>query len=101
MHRFANHYNNIIDAIFFLVDLVKDYVWFLFIFHTVVMCPDLPSPPNADVQHPNGPEYQSTAVYTCDNGYERSSGNLERTCEADGTWSGSEPVCSGETLTLC
>ena len=73
--------------------------------YIVVMCPVLNSPPNADVQHPNGVAYQSTAEYTCDNGYERSLGNLERTCGTDGTWSGSEPVCTGETIkrvkTIC
>ena len=59
-------------------------------------CPSLTSPPNADVRHPIGTEYQSTALYTCDSGYERGSGDLARTCGADGTWSGSEPVCAGE-----
>ncbi|XP_071126485.1 uncharacterized protein [Mytilus edulis] len=35
-----------------------------------------------------------TITYSCIPGYEVQSGNLERSCQADGTWSGSTPVCA-------
>ena len=64
------------------------------------MCPVLVNPANAAVQHPNGVEFGSTATYTCDPGFEVSSGDLERTCSSDGTWSGTEPLCEGECAEL-
>ena len=32
-------------------------------------------------------------LYTCDTGYTHTSGNLYRTCQSDGTLSGSPPIC--------
>jgi len=40
-----------------------------------------------------GTDYDDTITYTCLSGYENTSGNLVRTCQADKTWSGSPPVC--------
>ncbi|CAG2230338.1 Neurogenic locus notch homolog protein 1 [Mytilus edulis] len=37
--------------------------------------------------------YMDTITYSCIPGYEVQSGNIERSCQADGTWSGSTPVC--------
>lgn len=38
--------------------------------------------------------YLDKITYTCNRGYEGiSSGNLERSCKDDKTWSGSPPVC--------
>ncbi len=50
-------------------------------------------------------EYETTAVYQCDPGYEITSGDRERTCTDDGDspdnqWSGSAAVCSGTYLQL-
>ena len=33
------------------------------------------------------------ATYTCADGYETLTGNAERTCQSDGTWSGMVPTC--------
>ena len=35
------------------------------------------------------------ATYTCDSGYELVPDNSARTCQADRTWSGMDPVCQG------
>ncbi len=39
--------------------------------------------------------YQGQLSYTCQTGYEHTSGNLSRTCQSDGSWTGSTPVCQG------
>ena len=38
--------------------------------------------------------YSDTIVYTCDVGFEKTSGDLTRACQADSSWSGSPPVCT-------
>ena len=38
--------------------------------------------------------YNTNVVYSCDVGYEQTSGDLTRTCTAIDTWSGTLPVCS-------
>ncbi|VDI10141.1 Hypothetical predicted protein [Mytilus galloprovincialis] len=38
--------------------------------------------------------YMDTITYSCNPGYEVQSGNRERTCQPDGTWSGSTLVCA-------
>jgi hypothetical protein len=54
-------------------------------------CPGLPSPPNGLVSAP-ALTYSSTATYSCSDGYQLTSA-ATRTCQADGTWSGSAPTC--------
>ena len=83
---------------YYCIHFPLTYGFAFLLYYAVVTCPVLVSPPNADVQHPQGVEYQSTATYTCDSGYERSSGDLQRDCSADGTWTGNEPVCVGEYI---
>lgn len=68
----------------------------IFLAIAVVTCPSLERPPNGDVELPNGVEYQSRAFYNCSTGYRLTAGDLTRTCGAEGAWSGSEPVCTGE-----
>ena len=34
-----------------------------------------------------------TCTYTCNNGYELT-GSMTRTCQSDGTWSGSDTTCT-------
>ena len=62
------------------------------VFHYyVVMCPELPDPPNGAVMV-SGLSVGSTASYTCDDGFKLSE-NILRMCETGGVWSGSEPLC--------
>ena len=64
------------------------------LFLTVVSCGSLDDPINGRVTT-TGTTYQGTATYTCDTGYTRS-GDQTRVCQANGDWSGSEPVCNRE-----
>ena len=47
-----------------------------------------------------GTDYDDTITYTCLSGYEKTSGNIGRTCQADEHWSGSPPVCCKYNLIL-
>ena len=63
----------------------------------VVTC-DLPTPVDHATVTPNDAEhdYDTSITYTCDLSYNNTSGDLVRTCQADGQWSGDAPVCTGE-----
>ena len=60
------------------------------------MCPGL-SIANGVVATTAGNTPGSIATYTCDPGFNLSD-DTPRTCENDGTWTGSDPVCQGEEL---
>lgn len=62
-------------------------------------CGPLRNPDNGRVDTRNGTLTGSSATYTCDAGYELSGGNPSRMCGRDGVWSGSQPECTGETVT--
>jgi CUB/sushi domain-containing protein len=59
----------------------------------LVDCGVLTSQSNGSVSAPNGTTYNETATYSCDSGYALP-GSATRTCQADGTWSGSAPTCT-------
>ena len=42
--------------------------------------------------------YGDTVVYSCDVLYQHTAGNLVRTCEASGQWSGEPPTCTGKHI---
>ena len=54
-------------------------------------CGDPPPVENGDF-NTTGTIFQSVAEYGCDEGFTLS-GSQNRTCPADGTWSGAAPVC--------
>ena len=56
-------------------------------------CGDLNSPSNGQVTL-TGTTFGSTATYECNTGFTLM-GNMERTCQDDGNWSGNEPTCVG------
>ena len=43
-------------------------------------------------------DYNTAVTYTCNTGYELTSGDLTRTCHADGSWTGTTPVCSSKPI---
>ena len=54
------------------------------------MCPALPNPTNGVVSH--GMDVGDLADYSCNDGFELIGEDM-RTCQTDGTWSGSAPTC--------
>ena len=61
-------------------------------FCLVIDCGSLSNPPRGSVDLSDGTTTGSVAVYSCDPGFELA-GDMERTCQADGTWNGSQPFC--------
>ena len=68
----------------------------------VVKCPNLNDVMNGELfcsLGDNGPLYGDTCSFTCNTGYELT-GSDTRTCQSDGSWSGSDDVCSNSTATM-
>ena len=63
----------------------------------LVSCPSLDDPSNGVVSCSLGddgvPSYEDTCSFTCDTGYELT-GSDTRTCQSNGSWSGSDAMCS-------
>ena len=79
--------------------LISNLLKFTFLYFIVVQCPSLDSPDNGTVSTSGLLVPGATATYTCD--YGLVSGDLVRYCLADGTWSGTEPVCgTGKILII-
>ena len=55
------------------------------------LCPDLVNPTDGSVQYTTLTP-GSVATYTCNDGYQ-AVGEVTRTCETNGTWTGDSPVC--------
>ena len=64
--------------------------------HTSVQCPSLINPNNGMINCSLGDDgvlsYEDTCSFICNTGYELT-GSDTRTCQSDGSWSGSDPVC--------
>ncbi|CAH1263510.1 CSMD3 [Branchiostoma lanceolatum] len=58
---------------------------------TMITCP--PLSPVSSGQMSGGNSYGDQVMFVCDVGYSLS-GSPARTCQADGTWSGTQPVCN-------
>ena len=62
----------------------------------VVNCGSLmvmnPGPGNLVLDQSDGTYFTNVTTYSCDEGY-NVIGDRTRTCQADETWSGTEPVC--------
>ena len=63
-------------------------------FYLLVTCPPLSDPSNGMINCSLGDDtYGDTCSFTCDTGYELT-GSDTRTCQSDGSWSGSVAMCS-------
>ena len=60
--------------------------------NTGVQCPTLDPPSNGGLEIAGPGGYEVVATYSCDTGFSLV-GMSERSCQSDGTWSGSEPTC--------
>eukprot|EP00043_Microstomoeca_roanoka_P020267 m.242728 g.242728 ORF g.242728 m.242728 type:complete len:3263 (+) comp17138_c0_seq1:1001-10789(+) len=61
------------------------------------ICSTLQSPSNGQVTYTNNRHYPSDAVYSCNVGYERASGDTRRSCiGSTGTYSGTAMECRGK-----
>ena len=69
----------------------------IFLLLTAVDCGTLNNPANGQVSYTGRTTYRQTATYSCDLGYNLV-GDSNRTCQATGVWSGSEPTCQGTLL---
>ena len=65
-------------------------------------CPELGQPDNGMIECALGDDgvasYQDTCRFSCVEGYHLS-GSTSRTCQSDGTWSGSSATCDRGMLT--
>ena len=59
---------------------------------TVADCGQLSNPANGQVHTSASTVYNSKATYSCDTGYMLSE-EVSRICQANETWSGSQPEC--------
>ena len=64
----------------------------------VIDCGSLDDPTNGQVSL-DETTVGSIATYTCDPGF-MLIGNMERTCQENGEWSGNEPTCEGHLATV-
>ena len=66
------------------------------LFILLVSCPPLDDPSNGmiscSLEDDEVPIYEDTCNFTCNTGYELT-GNETRTCQSDGSWSGSIVMC--------
>jgi len=69
----------------------------------LVFCPLLTNPVNGMITCSLGDDgvssYEDTCTFTCNTGYVLTSSDT-RTCQSDGSWSGSQPLCLGMKLKL-
>ena len=72
------------------------YQMFENFFSAVVDCGGLADPKFGEVVT-SGTMFSSTATYSCNDGYNLV-GDTTRTCQASGSWSGSDPSCTGHPI---
>ena len=58
----------------------------------------VPNVTNATPVPPSTVDYNSDVTYTCQDGYSHTAGDLTRSCNADGSLTGTTPVCTSKLL---
>jgi len=80
------------------------YTLYAYVCELAVACPSLTDPNDGVMTCSLGgdrvPSYEDTCSFTCNTGYELTDSDT-RTCQSDGSWSGSDDVCSGGRYTTC
>jgi len=76
------------------------YIKFFIIY---IGCMPLTAPTNGNIDCSLGedgqPSLGDSCTFTCDSGHEMS-GSVTRSCQIDGSWSGTESICTRGTVTL-
>jgi len=62
---------------------------------TPIVCDALAAVDNGAISLSNGFSYPTDATYTCNSGLAPQDGDLVRSCQVDGSWTGTAPVCRG------
>ena len=79
-----------VDDHSYCVDIINNY-------YSSVQCSSLTDPNGGIISCSLGddgvPTYEDTCSFTCNTGYELT-GSDTRTCQSDGSWSGSETACT-------
>lgn len=85
---------DLLPAVVAFGTIANNYGLNLSLFLLVVNCGAPPAIANGQI---NGSDYTYTATitYSCSATNFKLSGSQERTCQADGTWSGTQPECLG------
>ena len=75
--------------------MLNNFIKLIFVY-SLVNCSSLSDPNNGMINCSLGddgvPSYEDTCSFTCNTGYELT-GSDTRTCQSDGSWSGSDDVC--------
>ena len=80
-----------IAALFICLLLIKENI-----LSTGKSCPALQPPVHGSITSLScGTSFGSQASLSCDTGY-RMTGSSQRSCQADGTWSGNTTICNGK-----
>ena len=71
------------------------------VYYTSILCSSLTFPNNGMINCSLGddavPSYEDICSFACNTGYELTSGDT-RTCQSNGSWSGSDVVCIEEVM---
>ena len=65
----------------------------------VIDCSDPGTPQNGS-RILQGTKFEATVKYRCDIGFQLNGAEM-RTCQVDGTWTGSLPACQGVCMCVC
>jgi len=68
---------------------------------TAIDCGPPSSPASNGAVSVGTPTFGNMATYSCDAGYELRPNNSVRTCQADGLWSGMDPLCERMNYAIC